>query len=128
MTISEDYIAKTLGRSLSSILFGVLFKRTVDGSATVSTDYFRVLIGKTVYLATNNAESHFIILNQTRAFGCETIATDHETLPFNGSIMDLEPNRINHIILLTGAKASANSLTETATISAICVTPRYALL
>jgi len=128
MTIPEDFLMEALTRSESSIEFHVFAVRTVAGNANVGADFYRVLVGKWVYLATNNAESHYVVLNQRHAFACHTLTTDIETLPFNGSVMDLEPNKYNHIILLTGAKGSANSLTETATITAIVVTPRYALL
>ena len=102
-------------------------KRTVAGAANVDTDFIRVMFGNAIYVYINQADTERVVIHGAEAFGYN--GANIYTYPsVQGEPIELEPDLLNHLIVLTGDLGAATLLTATATINRIYVTPRYRLL
>jgi hypothetical protein len=127
--------AKTLG-NLSpkqlddSINPRLLLKRT-SGSGLVNIDYFTMFFDPTLRLISSIAlTADYDIRVRGQNIILLLVSTDAAsyTIPWTGQIIEMEPDRINHLFLLFGDDQAANDISRTFTYREMNVTPRWALL
>lgn len=109
--------------------YQLYLKRSADGAADVTVDYFRVLFGTLTYINNDIADGgDNIWVHESNAYLIDNpTSAISKILNIQGDIFELLPDTLNHVILLTGDLGSDTVLTATTTVSRLYITPRWAL-
>lgn len=107
----------------------VTFKRTVAGSANVSLDFMRFILGKIALVSVADATTKVITYDSERfcsGYSASNILTEKPL--YKGSTIEFEPNQYNFLFATHGALATDSDLTGYLDVTLCKVTPRWSLL
>lgn len=106
-----------------------LIAKYASGTANVDLDFWRTIFGKVATINIQSTDSRGAFIRGSEVYGLIVTTNATEEYPgLRGDEILLEPDKVNHLIILSGDEGDATVLTATVTATRILVTPRWSLV
>lgn len=105
-----------------------LIAKFASGTANVDLDFWRVIFGKVAVIELQSSDSRGAYIRGSEVYGLLVTTNATEEYPkLRGEEIELVPDKVNHLIILSGDEGDATVLAATTEITRVLVTPRWSL-